>query len=198
LPEAIFNGQKQQSGKIVEGFGDVTIMFADVIGFTEIAATTSAIQLVNLLNQIFSVFDRVGEQYGLEKIKTIGDAYMVIGGFPKRRPDHAQAIAQMALDMETAIAQFNAENTQNFSIRIGIHSGSVMTGIINIKKFTYNLWGDTVNLASCMESQGLAGKIQVTETTYQLLCDEFLLEKRGEIEVKGKGTMTTYLLIGRK
>lgn len=198
LPEAIFNSQKQQPGKIAPGFADVTVMVADIVGFTEIAAKMSAIQLVNLLNQIFSVFDCVGEQYGLEKIKTIGDAYMVIGGLRKRRSDHAQAIAQMALDMETAIAQFNAENTQNFSIRIGIHSGLVMAGVIDIKKFTYDLWGDTVNIASCMESQGLAGKIQVTETTYQRLCDEFLLEKRGEIEVKGQGKMTTYLLIGPK
>ncbi|MGI8500647.1 MAG: adenylate/guanylate cyclase domain-containing protein [Hassallia sp.] len=198
LPEAIANRLKQQLGTITEDFADVTVLFADIVGFTEIASSLSAIQLVKLLNQIFSDFDRLSEQYNLEKIKTIGDAYMVVGGLPKRRPDHAQAIARMALDMQIAIAQFNAENQQNFSIRIGIHSGSVVAGVIGIKKLTYDLWGDTVNIASRMESQGFTNKIQVSETTYQHLRDEFFFEKRGEIQVKGKGKMTTYLLIGRK
>jgi class 3 adenylate cyclase len=198
LPEAIANRLKQQLGTIAEDFADVTVLFADIVGFTEIASSLSAIQLVRLLNQIFSDFDRLSEQYNLEKIKTIGDAYMVVGGLPRRSPDHAQAIAQMALDMQIAIAKFNAENQQNFSIRIGIHSGSVVAGVIGIKKLTYDLWGDTVNIASRMESQGFTNKIQVSETTYQHLRDEFLFEKRGEIEVKGKGKMTTYLLIGRK
>lgn len=198
LPEAIANRLKQQPGTIAEDFADVTVLFADIVGFTEIASSLSAIQLVKLLNHIFSDFDRLSEQYNLEKIKTIGDAYMVVGGLPQRRFDHAQAIAQMALDMQSAIAQFNAENQQNFSIRIGIHSGSVVAGVIGIKKLTYDLWGDTVNIASRMESQGFTNKIQVSQTTYQLLRDDFLFEKRGEIEVKGKGKMTTYLLIGRK
>ncbi|MBD2606863.1 PAS domain S-box protein [Scytonema hofmannii FACHB-248] len=198
FPEAIANRLKQQPGTITEDFADVTVLFADIVGFTKIASSLSAIQLVKLLNQIFSDFDRLSEQYNLEKIKTIGDAYMVVGGLPRRRLDHAQAIAQMALDMQIAIAKFNAENQQNFSIRIGIHSGSVVAGVIGIKKLTYDLWGDTVNIASRMESQGFTNKIQVSETTYKNLRDEFLFEKRGEIEVKGKGKMTTYLLIGRK
>ena len=198
LPEAIANRLKQQLGTIAEDFADVTVLFADIVGFTQIASSLSAIQLVRLLNQIFSDFDRLSDQYNLEKIKTIGDAYMVVGGLPRRSPHHAQAIAQMALDMQIAIAKFNAENQQNFSIRIGIHSGSVVAGVIGIKKLTYDLWGDTVNIASRMESQGFTNKIQVSETTYQHLRDEFLFEKRGEIEVKGKGKMTTYLLIGRK
>ncbi|MBD0263144.1 MAG: PAS domain S-box protein [Tolypothrix sp. Co-bin9] len=198
LPEAIANRLKQQLGTIAEDFADVTVLFADIVGFTEIASSLSAIQLVRLLNQIFSDFDRLSDQYNLEKIKTIGDAYMVVGGLPRRSPHHAQAIAQMALDMQIAIAKFNAENQQNFSIRIGIHSGSVVAGVIGIKKLTYDLWGDTVNIASRMESQGFTNKIQVSETTYQHLRDEFLFEKRGEIEVKGKGKMTTYLLIGRR
>lgn len=198
LPEAIANRLKQQSDTIAENFADVTVLFADIVGFTEIAASLGAIQLVKLLNQIFSDFDRLSEKYNLEKIKTIGDAYMVVGGLPNRRANHAQAIAKMALDMQIAIAQFNTQNNQNFTIRIGIHSGSVVAGVIGIKKFTYDLWGDTVNIASRMESQGIKGKIQVTETTYQHLRDDFLFEKRGEIEVKGKGKITTYLLIGRK
>jgi adenylate cyclase len=197
LPEAIANRLKQP-GTIAPDFADVTVLFADIVGFTEIAASLGAIQLARLLNQIFSDFDRLSEQYNLEKIKTIDDAYMVVGGLPRRRADHAQAIAQMALDMQSAIAQFNAENQQNFSIRIGIHSGSVVPRIIGIKNFTYDLWGDTANIASRMESQGFTNKIQVSETTFQHLRHEFLFEKRGEIEVKGKGKMTTYLLIGRK
>ena len=198
LPAAISKPLKEEPANIAGDFADVTVLFADIVGFTEIAASMSAVQVVNLLNQIFSAFDRLTEQHGLERIKTINDAYMVVGGLPTRRLDHAQAIAQMALHMQTAIALFNTENNQNFSIRIGIHSGSVMAGVINLNNFTYDLWGDTVNIASCMESQGLIGKIQVTEDTYKSLCDEFLFEKRGEIEVKGKGEMTTYLLIGQK
>ncbi|MEH2466089.1 adenylate/guanylate cyclase domain-containing protein [Nostoc sp.] len=198
LPAAISKPLKEEPANITGDFADVTVLFADIVGFTEIAASMSAVQVVNLLNQIFSAFDHLTEQDGLERIKTINDAYMVVGGLPTRRLDHAQVIAQMALHMQTAIALFNTENNQNFSIRIGIHSGSVMAGVINLNNFTYDLWGDTVNIASCMESQGIVGKIQVTEDTYKCLCDEFLFEKRGEIEVKGKGEITTYLLIGQK
>jgi adenylate cyclase len=198
LPEAIANRLKLKPGTIAEDFADVTVLFADIVGFTKLASELSAIKLVNLLNQIFSVFDRLSEKYGLEKIKIIGDAYMVVGGLPTRRPDHARSIAYMALDMQTAIAQFNEETQHNLNIRIGIHSGAVVAGVIGIKKFTYDLWGDTVNIASRMESHGFPGKIQVTEATYNHLREEFLLETRGEIEVKGKGKMTTYLLLGHR
>ncbi|MBD2511222.1 PAS domain S-box protein [Nostoc muscorum FACHB-395] len=198
LPTAISKELKEESANIAEEFTDVTVLFADIIGFTEIAASMSAIQVVNLLNSIFSTFDRLTEQYGLERIKNISDAYMVVGGLPTHRPDHAQAIALMALHIQTAIALFNTENNQNFNIRIGIHSGSVVAGVIDLNKFTCNLWENTVNIASCMESQGIAGKIQVTEDTYKSLCNEFLFQKRGEIEVKGKGKMTTYFLVGQK
>ncbi|WP_375503914.1 adenylate/guanylate cyclase domain-containing protein [uncultured Nostoc sp.] len=196
LPAAISKPLK--AANIVEDVADVTVLFADIVGFSEIAASISAMQLLNLLNSIFSTFDRLTEQHGLERIKTIGDAYMVVGGLPTHRRDHAQAIAQIALQMQTAIALFNTENNQKFSIRIGIHTDSVAAGVIDFKKITYNLWGDIVNIAHCMESQGIFGKIQVTEDTYKSLCNEFLFEKRGEIEVKGKGKITTYLLIGRK
>ncbi len=198
LPEAIVERLRRQTGIIAEDFAEITVLFADIVGFTKIATSLSAIKVVNLLNQIFSAFDRLSEQYALEKIKTIGDAYMVVGGLPTRRPDHARAIALMALDMQKAIFQFNIDNQQTLSIRIGIHSGPVVAGVIGLKKFSYDLWGDTVNIASRMESHGLAGKIQLTESTYQYLRDDFLLEKRGEIEVKGKGKMTTYLLLGQK
>ncbi|MEH2320205.1 adenylate/guanylate cyclase domain-containing protein [Nostoc sp.] len=198
LPVAISKPLKEEPANIADDFANVTVLFADIVGFTEIAASLSAIHLVNLLNPIFSTFDRLAKRYSLERIKTISDAYMVVGGLPTRRPDHAQAIAQMALQMQTAIALFNTENNQNFSIRIGIHSGTVVAGVIDLNNFTYDLWGDTANISSCMESQGIAGKIQVTEDTYKCLSDEFLFEKRGEIEVQGIGKMTTYLLIGRK
>ncbi|MEA5570806.1 adenylate/guanylate cyclase domain-containing protein [Calothrix sp. UHCC 0171] len=197
LPETIANRLKIQPGNIAEDFANVSVLFADIVGFTEISSQLGAIQLVQLLNKIFSAFDRLCDRYGLEKIKTIGDAYMVVGGLPNRSSNHAQAIANMAIEMQNAIACFNMENQQNFNIRIGIHSGPVVAGVIGIKKFTYDLWGDTVNIASRMESHGLVGQIQVSEDTYNLLADEFTWEKRGEIEVKGKGTMTTYLLKGR-
>ncbi|MFN6531443.1 adenylate/guanylate cyclase domain-containing protein [Nostoc sp. ChiSLP03a] len=198
LPVAISREVKEQPAKIAEDFADVTVLFADIIGFTEIATSMSAIQLLNLLNPIFSVFDRLTERYSLERIRTINDAYVVVGGLPTRRQDRAQAIALMALDMQTAIALFNTENNQNFSTRIGIHSGSVVGKVIDVNKFTYELYKDTVNIARSMESQGIAGQIQVTKNTYKCLCNEFVFEKRGEIEVKDKGKMTTYLLIGRK
>ncbi len=198
LPEAIVERLRQQTGIIAEDFTEITVLFADIVGFTKIATSLSAIQVVRLLNQIFSAFDCLSEQYGLEKIKTIGDAYMVVGGLPTRRLDHASAIAFMALDMQKAICQFNLDNDQTLNIRIGIHSGPVVAGVIGLKKFSYDLWGDTVNIASRMESHGLAGKIQLTEVTYEYLRDDFVLEKRGEIEVKGKGKMTTYLLQDQK
>ncbi|MDZ8261629.1 adenylate/guanylate cyclase domain-containing protein [Nostoc sp. ChiQUE01b] len=197
LPVATSREVKEQPASIAEDFADVTVLFADIVGLTEIATSMSAIQLLNLLNPIFSVFDRLTERYGLERIRTINDAYVVVGGLSTRRQDRAEAIALMALDMQTAIALFNTQNNQNFSIRIGIHRGSVAAGVIDLNKFTYD-WGDTVNIASCMESQGIASQIQVTEDIYKCLCNEFLFEKRGEIEVKGKGKMTTYLLIGQK
>jgi class 3 adenylate cyclase len=172
----------------------VTVLFADIVGFTEIAATLSPINLVELLNEIFSEFDRLTEIYNLEKIKTIGDSYMAVAGLPTPRDDHADAVAAMALDMQTAIQNFNRRNQRHFQIRIGIHSGSVVAGVIGLKKFIYDLWGDTVNTASRMESHGIAGTIQVSEDTYQLLKGAYELEPRGSIEIKGKGEMKTYFL----
>lgn len=198
LPASIANRLKQEPGTIAEHFEDATVLFADIVGFTQIATAVSATTLVNLLNQIFSVFDRLSLKYGLEKIKTIGDAYMLVGGLPTRNSNHPSSVALMALEMQNAIVIFNKRNNLNLSIRIGMHTGSVVAGVIGLQKFTYDLWGDTVNIASRMESHGNPGKIQVTQQTYQRLRHKFILEKRGEISVKGKGMMTTYFLIGNK
>jgi len=204
LPEAIVQRLKQdhwELGKsngealIAEQFDKVTIMFADIVGFTPLSARISPRELVNLLNHIFSLFDQLAEKHGLEKIKTIGDAYLVAGGLPVPKENHAEAIANMALDMQQAINQFQVETGEKFTIRIGINTGPVVAGIIGIKKFIYDLWGDTVNVASRMESQGEPGKIQVSTSVYERLQDNYLLEKRGAIAVKGKGTMTTYWLL---
>ena len=197
LPQLIAERLKEEQSTIADSFDEVTVLFADLVGFTELASRLSPTQLVELLNQIFSAFDELSQGYGLEKIKTIGDAYMVVGGLPKPRRDHAEAIAQMALDMQKIISHFNTQNNQALSIRIGINTGPVVAGVIGIKKFSYDLWGDTVNTASRMESQGKANRIQVTEETYKRLKDKFVLEDRGEIPVKGKGKMQTYFLIGK-
>jgi PAS domain S-box-containing protein len=198
LPPPIVSRLKHQQSSIADSFPEATVLFADIVGFTKIADLISPTTLVDLLNDIFSSFDLLTQKYGLEKIKTIGDAYMVAGGIPTPRSDHAEAIALLALDMQQAIARFNTQRGEDFNIRIGIHTGPVVAGVIGIKKFIYDLWGDTVNTASRMESHGIPGCIQVSETTYQILRDKFLFEQRGAIDVKGKGQMQTYFLKCRK
>jgi adenylate cyclase len=186
------------SGTIIaDSFEEVTVLFADIVDFTEYAASISASELVNVLNEIFSEFDHLVEQYDLEKIKTIGDSYMVVGGLPVPSKDHAEAIAEMALQMQTVIQKFKRTDGTNFSLRIGIHTGQAIAGVIGTKKFIYDLWGDTVNVASRMESYGVAGCTQVTEVTYQLLKNKYHFEQRSAINIKGKGEMITYLLQGR-
>ena len=198
LPKAIAERLKKNETTIAEYFPEVTVLFADIVGFTHLATVMPPIDLVELLNKIFSGFDVLCDRHGLEKIKTIGDAYMVVGGLPAPRADHAEAIAQMAIDMQQAITEFSDMHDRDFSIRIGINSGPVVAGVIGIKKFIYDLWGDTVNTASRMESHGLPGRIQVTSATKQRLQDKFLFESRGTIEVKGKGEMITYFINGIK
>jgi adenylate cyclase len=198
LPEMIADRLKKGDSNIADGFAEVTILFADIVGFTEISSRISPQELVELLNKIFSAFDRLSEQYDLEKIKTIGDNYMVAGGLPLPCTNHAESIAEMALEMQQEIMKFTIECGKPLNIRIGINTGPVVAGVIGTKKFIYDLWGDAVNTASRMESQGMPGKIQVSDATYQLLCDKYFLEKRGKINVKGKGAMTTYWLTGRK
>jgi PAS domain S-box-containing protein len=198
LPQAIAERLKKSNSTIAESFEEVTVMFADLVDFTKYSAQTSPTELVEMLNVIFSTFDQLAQQHHVEKIKTIGDAYMAVAGLPTPCSDHAQAIAQMALDMQEAIAKYNADTGQAFKIRIGINSGPVVAGVIGIKKFSYDLWGDTVNIASRMESHGAPGYIQVTSATYERLKAQYLFEQRQSIQVKGKGEMTTYRLIGQK
>jgi PAS domain S-box-containing protein len=197
LPAPIAQRLKLQESIIADSFDEVTVLFADLVNFTELSAQIPATQLVDLLNKIFSVFDRLTQKHGLEKIKTIGDAYMVVGGLPTPRPDHAEAVVEMALEMQQAITRFQRSDGKPFLLRIGINTGSVVAGVIGTKKFAYDLWGDTVNVASRMESQGVAGGIQVTAATYELLKDKYVFEQRDAIAVKGKGEMITYWLTGR-
>ncbi len=198
LPQPIAAKLKQNQGAIAERFEDVTILFSDIVDFTGLSARISPTELVDLLNEIFSAFDQLADRYALEKIKTIGDAYMAVGGIPVPRSDHVEAIANMALDMQQAIKQFRRDDGELFQLRIGISTGPVVAGVIGLKKFIYDLWGDAVNIASRMESQGAAGGIQVTHETYDRLKEHFELESRGAIAVKGRGDMQTYWLQGRK
>jgi adenylate cyclase len=198
LPYQIAQKLKQQKRVIAEHFDEVTILFADIVGFTPLSSRLPPQDLVYLLNQIFTEFDQVTEKYGLEKIKTIGDAYMVAGGLPIPKADHAIAIANMALEMQEIIKNFETTLNETINIRIGINTGAVVAGVIGLKKFSYDLWGDAVNIASRMESSGIEGKIQVTSYTYEYLKEKFILEKRGLIKVKGKGEMLTYWLIEKK
>jgi len=206
LPQTIAEKLKDSPKEIAEHFDNVTILFSDIVGFTPISSKMPPLDLVKLLNKMFSTFDQLADSHSLEKIKTIGDAYMVAGGLPVATNDHAEAVANMALEMQAAIKKFQTEQClegnipaglEQMQIRIGINTGPVIAGVIGIKKFIYDLWGDTVNVASRMESSGKPGAIQVSSATYELLKDKFIFEKRGEIEVKGKGKMMTYWLIGR-
>ena len=198
LPEPIAERLKEEPGVIADKFEKATILFADLVNFTQISTTMSATKLVYLLNEIFSSFDELTEKHGLEKIKTIGDAYTVAGGIPIARPDHAEASAEMALDMLVAIDELNVKLEASFDLRIGINSGPVVAGVIGTKKFIYDLWGNAVNTASRMESHGVPGRIQVSFYTYELLRDKYEFEERGSIDIKGQGEMRTYFLTGPK
>ena len=191
------NRLKLGQATIADSFSEVTVLFADIVDFTSLSARISPEQLVNMLNQVFSAFDQLAEKYGLEKIKTIGDAYMVVSGLNGPNPDRPEAAAAMALDMQAELHRLSEITGIDLKVRIGIDSGPVVAGVIGTKKFIYDLWGDTVNTASRMESQGLPGRIQVTQRYYERLLDKYEFEKRGAIQVKGKGEMTAYLLNGQ-
>ncbi|NJL87440.1 MAG: PAS domain S-box protein [Leptolyngbyaceae cyanobacterium SM1_1_3] len=195
LPRSIAEELKQNPSSIAYRFEEATILFADIVNFTGLSASMPPTALVDLLNEIFSTFDQLASQYGIEKIKTLGDAYMVVGGLPDPDPDHPEAVAAMALEMRQAIAQFQRADGHPFKLRIGIDMGPVVAGVIGIRKFSYDLWGNAVNVASRMESQGIAGKIQVTAAVYERLKNQYRFEQRGEIKVKGRGLMTTYWLM---
>jgi class 3 adenylate cyclase len=197
LPAPIAARLKAGEEVIADAFPDVTVLFADLVDFTRRSQRTSPAQVVAALNELFSAFDRLTRRQGVEKIKTIGDAYMVAGGLPTPRPDHAEAVAELALAMQAEVARRADPSGQPLAVRIGIDTGPVEAGVIGTSKFSYDLWGDTVNTASRMESHGVAGCIQVTERTYQRLRDGYRFQRRGPIPVRGKGEMVTYFLVGR-
>ncbi len=197
LPRPIAERLKEKQDIIADGFAEATILFADIVNFTKLSARISPQELVAMLNRVFSVFDRLVQEYGLEKIKTIGDAYMVVGGIPEPRMDHAEAIAEMAIGMQTETARLSKEMDGSLSLRIGINTGPVVAGVIGKQKFIYDLWGDTVNTASRMESHGVENRIQLTESTYERLKENYVCEERGIIDVKGKGKMKAYFLEGK-
>jgi PAS domain S-box-containing protein len=198
LPPSIADRLKQNPSIIADAIPSATILFADIVGFTGLAGQISPEELIRLLNTIFSEFDSLVDDLGLEKIKTIGDNYMAAAGVPLPRDDHAEIIAELALKMKDAMDRIHKETGRRLDIRIGINSGPVVAGVIGKKKFSYDLWGDNVNTASRMESHGIPGEIQVSQATCDLIKDKYTLEDRGEINIKGKGLMQTYLLKGRK
>lgn len=198
LPESVAARLKQDDGIIADAREDVTVLFADIVGFTRLSERLPASDVVALLDRVFSSWDSLAAEHGVEKIKTIGDAYMVAGGIPLSREDHAEAIAETALAMAPELAGLAAETGTVLQVRIGIDTGPVVAGVIGRAKFIYDLWGDTVNTASRMESHAQPGTIQVTERTYERLRERYELVPRGSLEIKGKGKMTTYLLLSRR
>ncbi|MEP6859480.1 MAG: adenylate/guanylate cyclase domain-containing protein [Deltaproteobacteria bacterium] len=194
LPQKIADRLKGGESLIVDRFEAVTVLFADICGFTTLSAQTTPEKLVTMLNDLFSSFDKLAEQHGLEKIKTIGDAYMVVSGIPQPVPDHAVRMAKMGEDIIAAVEEYATRANTPLAIRVGIHSGPVVAGVIGQKKFIYDLWGDTVNTASRMESHGIPNRVHLSEVTAELVKDHYELEPRGEIDIKSKGKMRTFLL----
>jgi len=198
LPEPVAERLKTEDGIIADAHPEVTVLFADIVGFTPLSARLSAPELVAVLDRVFAEWDGLAAHYGVEKIKTIGDAYMVAAGVPLHRDDHVQAMADMALAMQPVLTRYATESGLALEIRLGLDTGAVVAGVIGRAKFIYDLWGDTVNTASRMESHAPTGAIQVTERVYERLRDRYEFEPRGTIEVKGKGKMSTYLLVARR
>ena len=198
LPRSIADRLKAETQTIADQFSSASILFADVVDFTPLAERLPPAEVVGVLDHLFSHFDVLADRHGLEKIKTIGDCYMVAAGVPSPRPDHAQALAMMALDMLAAMRSEDEVGHLGLGLRVGINSGPVVAGVIGRKRFLYDLWGDAVNTASRMESHGTSGRIQITRATKELLEDEFVCEPRGTIPVKGKGEMEAWYLVGRR
>jgi class 3 adenylate cyclase len=197
LPARIAERIKKGETTIADYHPEVTVLVADVVGFTTLAARIATYEIVFLLNEIFSAFDLLADRYGLEKIKTIGDAYMVAGGIPTYRVDHAQAAADFALDLRLAMTQFNRKFNTSTQLRVGVHSGPVIAGVIGQKKFAYDLWGDTVNVACRLESLAQPGSIQVSDATFERLKHEYHLDAGTIVELRGRGQMKAYTLLGR-
>ena len=198
LPKEIAAILKNESRTIADHFDGVSILFADMVGFTPLTAQMKPGEMVELLNEVFSYFDTLVDKYSLEKIRTIGDSYMVASGVPRPRSDHAQALAHMALEIQAYMHSHPTCVSRQLDFRIGINSGPVVAGVIGRKKFIYDLWGDAVNTASRMESHGVPGKIQITHATYELLRDQFVCEPRGTVSVKGKGEMEVWFVTAAK
>lgn len=195
LPRSIANRLKDNDMRIADSHESVTVLFADIVGFTQLTSSMPPTELVELLSQLFSRFDQLAEKHGLEKIKTIGDGYMVVGGVPASLDDHAAIVAELALKMFDILAAFNLEFGRNLKMRVGISSGSVVAGVIGTSKFAYDLWGDPVNMASRMEQTATTNSIQLSQETYKLIKDRFNFEVRERVPVKGKGQVTTYILM---
>jgi guanylate cyclase len=198
LPHSIADRLKADSATIADQFTNASILFADVVDFTPLSDRLQPSEVVGILDHLFTHFDLLADRYGVEKIKTIGDCYMVAAGVPSPRADHARVMALMALDMRDAMHSQDAVGHLGLEIRIGINSGPVVAGVIGRKRFLYDLWGDAVNTASRMESHGTSGQIQVTRATYELLREEFELEKRGTVPIKGKGDVETWYLVAQR
>jgi adenylate cyclase len=198
LPRSIAEKLKAMPQTIADSFTSASILFADVVDFTPMAERVPPARVVEMLDQLFGHFDTLAERYDLEKIKTIGDCYMAAAGIPSPRPDHAGMLALMALDMLDAVREQGAMGSLGFELRIGINSGPVVAGVIGRKRFLYDLWGDAVNTAGRMQTDGTPGRIQITRATYDLLKDEFVCEPRGTVLIKGKGEMETWYLVGRR
>jgi guanylate cyclase len=198
LPGSIAERLKSSPKRIADEFPAASVLFADVVDFTPRSENLPPSDIIGMLDGLFSHFDTLAERHGLEKIKTIGDCYMVASGVPTPRPDHARALALLALDMIEATRSSQAVGDLGLQMRVGINSGPVVAGVIGRKRFLYDLWGDAVNTASRMESHGTANRIQITRATYELLRDEFVCEPRGTVAVKGKGDMETWYLVGRQ
>jgi len=194
LPKSIAEELKTHHGTIARDYDEITVLFADLVGFTRLSSHHSAQELVTLLNEIFSRFDKLTDKYDLEKIKTIGDAYMVTSNMNSEKLDAAVAVARFAVEIHKALNEYNEETNHQIQLRVGIHSGPAVAGVIGVKKFIYDVWGSTVNIASRMESHCPANQIQVSQATYDLLKHEFAFENRGEIEIKNMGFMQAYLL----
>jgi len=198
LPRSIADRLKAETRTIADQFSSASILFADVVDFTPLAERLPPAEVVGVLDHLFSHFDLLAERHGLEKIKTIGDCYMAAAGVPSPRPDHAAALALMALDMQAAMSSVDEIACLGLELRVGINSGPVVAGVIGRKRFLYDLWGDAVNVASRMESHGTSGRIQITRATKELLEDKFVCEPRGTIALKGKGEMEAWYLVGRR
>ncbi len=200
LPPSIAERLRHGEVVIADRFDEMTVLFADCVGFTELSSHLSPTEVVLLLNDVFSLFDRLVDRYGLEKIKTIGDAYMIVGGLTPERDgrSHVARVADLALDMLDEVQFYRTRTGSPLEVRIGAHLGPTVAGVIGLKKFIYDVWGDAVNMASRMESQGQAGRIQVSAPMYERLAEDFAFEARGVVEIKGKGPMETYFLNGRK